>query len=176
MQTALKQILDILELGRVYEQIGSQELAYVDVCEFFQESVALVSDSKGINIRCECEGVEVLADSLLKQLMYNLIDNTVKYGEKTTKINFGYKEEKNQLKLVYEDNGVGITNEVRAHLFEKGFGKGTGFGLYMIKRIVEAYGWAIEENGEQEKGARFTIQIPTEHYRLQNCNNPKTVS
>jgi signal transduction histidine kinase len=166
MEEASKQLLAILEFERVYEQIGSEELVYVNVEKFFAEASALVSDFKGINLECRCGGLAVLADSLLRQLLYNLMDNTLKYGEKTTLIRLSCKKDGSSMLLIYEDDGVGMTDEVRSHLFEKGFGKGTGFGLYMIKRIIEAYGWTIEENGKFGIGARFTIKIPENKFRL----------
>lgn len=49
---------------------------------------------------------------------------------------------------------------MRNKLFAEGYGKGTGFGLFLIKRIVEAYGWAIQETGKQGEGAQFTMTIP----------------
>jgi signal transduction histidine kinase len=104
----------------------------------------------------------VLADSLLRQLFYNLIDNTLKYGKKTRRIRVHYEEEENQLKLIYEDDGVGIPDDVKSHLFQKGYGTGTGYGLYLIKRICEAYGWAIEETGKEGQGAQFTMILPKE--------------
>lgn len=97
---------------------------------------------------------------MLRQLFYNLIDNTLKYGEKVGRIRVHYKEEGNHLKLVYEDDGVGIPDDEKSHLFREGYEKGTGFGLYLIKRICEAYGWTIQETGKQGKGAQFTMAIP----------------
>lgn len=166
MDEATKQLLAILEFEKVYEQIGSEELVYVNVERYFAEAASLISDFKGVNIKCDCEGLEVFADSLLRQLLYNLMDNTIKYGQKTTTIKLYSKKDENSMLLVYEDDGEGISDEVRARLFEKGFGRGTGFGLYMIKRIIEAYGWSIEENGKLGVGAKFTIKIPENKFKL----------
>jgi signal transduction histidine kinase len=94
------------------------------------------------------------------------MDNTLKYGEKTTLIRLSCRKDGNSMLLIYEDDGVGMSDEVRSHLFEKGFGKGTGFGLYMIKRIIEDYGWGIEENGKFGVGAKFTIKIPEDKFKL----------
>jgi signal transduction histidine kinase len=105
----------------------------------------------------------VLADSLLKQLFYNLIDNSLKYGGKTGQIRVYYKERSaDHLELVYEDDGVGIPSGMRSNLFNEGFtsGKGTGYGLFMIRRICEVYGWFIRETGKQSKGVQFTMSIP----------------
>ena len=70
------------------------------------------------------------------------------------------KKGKSSLKLIYEDNGSGISKAKKEKVFEKGYGKGTGYGLYLIKRMCEVYGWTIRENGEEGNGARFTIAIP----------------
>jgi signal transduction histidine kinase len=56
-----------------------------------------------------------------------VLDNSLKYGEKITKIRVRYEEEENQLKLIYEDDGVGIPEEIKGNLFNEGFGKGTGY-------------------------------------------------
>ena len=166
MEKVSKQLLDILEFERIYEQVGSEELKFVNIRKLFDEAVALVSDSKGIKMYCLCDGLEVRADSLLRQLIYNLIDNTLKHGEKATTIKLYCKKDPNNLLLIYEDNGKGITVENRLHLFEKGFGTGSGIGLYMIKRIVDAYGWIIEECGEPGIGAKFTMKLPNNSCQL----------
>jgi PAS domain S-box-containing protein len=160
LELASQQMLDILEFERIYEQVGVEELKYIDVERHLNEAVALFSDLKGTELINECHGLTVLADSLLRQLFYNLIDNSLKYGEKIKNIRVHCKEEENQLKLVYEDDGVGIPEEMRSNLFSKGFGKSTGYGLYLIKRICEAYGWTIQETGKHGQGAQFTMTIP----------------
>jgi signal transduction histidine kinase len=102
----------------------------------------------------------VMADSLLRQVFYNLIDNTLKYGEKVSQIRVYCQEEENQLKLVYEDDGVGIQETEKEKIFKEGYGKGTGYGLYLIRKICENYGWTIQETGVPGKGAQFTMTIP----------------
>ena len=67
---------------------------------------------------------------------------------------------KDQMKLVYEDDGVGIPDAEKGKLFKEGYGKGTGYGLYLIRKMCEIYGWTIQETGKQGKGAQFTITIP----------------
>jgi signal transduction histidine kinase len=62
--------------------------------------------------------------------------------------------------LIYEDNGVGIEAGIKDMLFLKDFRKGTGYGLCLIKRICEMYGWTIAEEGEFGKGVRFVIRMP----------------
>jgi signal transduction histidine kinase len=67
---------------------------------------------------------------------------------------------------VFADNGVGITEEDRKHLFERGFGKHTGLGLFLSREILSITGIAITENGTPGTGARFEITVPKGMYRV----------
>ena len=66
------------------------------------------------------------------------------------------------MKLIYEDNGVGVPETNKPKLFEAGFttGKGSGLGLYLVKKMMDVYGWTITEEGEPSIGAKFIITIP----------------
>jgi len=163
IEAAVRLVERIFEFARVYEKLGVEQLASMDVGKAFDGAVSLFSGLKGVKIVNECRGLTVLADSLLSQLFYNLIDNSLKYGEKTQQIKIYYKTSSaDQLEIVYEDDGVGIPDSMRSNLFKEGFtsGKGTGYGLFMIKRICEVYGWAIAETGVPGNGAQFTLNIP----------------
>jgi signal transduction histidine kinase len=85
----------------------------------------------------------------------------LKYGEKIKTITTYYEEiDKDKLKLVYEDDGVGIAESEKKKLFQEGYGRGTGYGLYLIRKMCEGYGWNIEETGKEGEAAQFTITIP----------------
>jgi len=107
---------------------------------------------------------------LLKQLFYNFIDNSLKHGKKATQIRLHYTKNDGGVKLFYEDNGVGIPEANKPKLFHEGFStaKSTGLGLFLIKKMVEAYGWTITEEGELGKGAKFAITIPTTVFENQH--------
>ena len=57
---------------------------------------------------------------MLRQLFYNLIDNTLKHGEKVSQIRVYYEEGDDQLKLIYEDDGIGIPNYEKEKIFKEG--------------------------------------------------------
>ena len=163
MEAATRLAEEIFEFARTYEKLGIEQLLYLDAGKAFDEASSLFTDLKGVKIVNECNGLNVLADSLLRQLFYNLIDNSLKHGEKAGQIRiYSRTPSADKLELVYEDDGVGIPNDIRSSLFKEGFtsGKGTGYGLFMMKRICEVYGWTIRETGKQGKGAQFTINIP----------------
>lgn len=114
----------------------------------------------------ECCGKSVLADSFLRQMFYNFIDNTRKHGQKATIAKLRCEEsELVGLRLIYEDDGVGISAENKKKLFSEGFSTGgsTGFGLFFIKKMMDIYGWTITEEGEPGKGAKFIIRLPSKN-------------
>ncbi len=151
----------ILEVSRAYEMIGNQALSPVDAGKALDEAKALFADLKGVKISNEVRSFNVMADTLLTTVFHNLIDNTLKYGEKTTNIRvYALENSDGSRSIVYEDDGVGISFEDKKKLFEKGFGKGTGLGLYLTKKAFEFYGWTIQELGEPGKGVKFVIKIP----------------
>jgi len=160
IESAIDQMDKIFDFARTYEMLGVEELSHMDVGKSVDEAAILLSGMNDVKLVNECQGLTVMADSLLRQLFYNLIDNTLKYGEKVSQIRVHYIEGEDQLKLVYEDDGVGIPENEKEKLFKEGYGKSTGYGLYLIKKICEAYGWTIRETGKQGKGAQFTMTIP----------------
>jgi len=162
VESTLEHIEKIFSFASTYEKVGVEKLSYINVEQSFNEAASLFSGTKAINLVNECHGLSVLADSLLRQIFYNLIDDSLKHGETVTEIRVLCKEGDGYLNLVYEDNGVGISTEQKELIFKEGYGKGTGYGLYLIQKICETYGWTIRETGKPGEGAQFTMVIPKE--------------
>jgi PAS domain S-box-containing protein len=164
---AYSKVNRVLEFSKDYELLGKEQLCYVDTGKVFDEALGLFTD---FNFRVvnQCSGLTVLADSLLREVFYNLLDNTVKYGRNASQVKLSYVQEEGGLSLVYEDDGLGIPKTMKLKLFTKGYGQGSGLGLYLIKKTLEVYGWQITETGIEGKNARFKIIIPKEHYKLSN--------
>jgi signal transduction histidine kinase len=120
--------------------LGVEELYYIDVKKKVDEAAIMFSELSAVKLVNGCKGLTVMADSLLRQLFYNLIDNTLKYGEKVSRIKVYSEEDAEQLKLVYEDNGVGIPEKEKEKIFCEEYGRGTGYGLYLIRNICENHG------------------------------------
>jgi PAS domain S-box-containing protein len=152
---------EILEFSRLYERIGTENPSWENVFERFNQALALKANLGSVKIVNECPGLVVAADLLLKQLFYNFIDNSVKHGEKVTQIRLHFTKDDNDVKLFYEDNGVGVPYVNKEKLFDAGFstGKGSGLGLYLVKKMMDVYGWTITEEGEPGKGAKFVIKM-----------------
>jgi PAS domain S-box-containing protein len=160
MESTIDQVGEILDFARNYEKLGVEELTNINVEKCIKEALTLFEDLNGVRVQCKCS-VTVVADSLLRQLFYNLIDNSLKHGKRVDKIEiYCKKTDGGDILLVYEDNGVGIPLEEKINVFKEGYGKGTGYGLHLIRKMCEVYGWTIRETGTARQGARFEITIP----------------
>lgn len=168
IELAVGQAELIFEFARFYEMLSIETLEYVRVEDAVKRECKQFSDLR-VAVVNDCGGLRVLADSLLSRLFYNLIDNSLKHGEKVTKIRVYHEELGDELHLVYEDDGMGIPQAEKEKIFEQGYGLYTGYGLYLIRKMCEAYGWTIKENGQIKKGAKFIMILPQT-----NVNEGKT--
>jgi sensor histidine kinase regulating citrate/malate metabolism len=77
-----------------------------------------------------------------------------------TSIKFSYKITDAGCTILCDDNGVGVKTTEKEKIFEQGFGKHTGFGLFLAREILGITGFTIKETGIFGKGARFEIFVP----------------
>jgi signal transduction histidine kinase len=111
--------------------------------------------------------LSVYADPMFGKIFYNLIDNTLKYGGGAiTKIHISCHATDRGLVLICEDDGAGIAIEDKENLFEQGYGKHTGLGLFLSREILAITGITITETGEPGKGARFEMVVPKGAFRF----------
>ncbi len=114
----------------------------------------------------------VLADKQhLTNVIFNLLDNAVKYSDKSPVITVSTYNNGNKLFLSIKDNGTGIEKDYRKRIFDKFFRvpsdnvhnvKGFGLGLAYVKSIVTAHKWKIQLESEINKGSNFIIEMPTQ--------------
>lgn len=99
-------------------------------------------------------------------ILSNLIENAVKYSEKESEIIVTLKQENNQIKLLVEDQGIGISDEEKENIFKKFYrigneetrsAKGTGLGLYIVKILVEKNKGTINVKNNSPKGSKFEV-------------------
>lgn len=112
----------------------------------------------------------VLADRLhLTNVLYNLLDNAVKYSPGEPDITLQTETGSDGLTITVQDKGVGISPKLIAQIFQPFFRvhdrnqpsvKGFGLGLSYVQRIVQAHNWTIWVKSEVGKGSAFMIQVP----------------
>lgn len=153
-----------IEFTRHYQDIGIQEPQWHTLTDVIQSALSQLV-LNGIDVNIECHGFSVFADPLIEKVMYNLAENSLRHGGGVTRISFSAEIRGNDLVVRYTDNGCGITPEFRKRLFEKGFGKNTGLGLFLSREILAITGITITENGEPGQGVRFEIVVPDHAYR-----------
>ena len=123
-----------------------------------------------VNFKIPEKEIFIKADKYhLNNIIYNIIDNAIKYNESEKKIiNIFIDDKGNYYDLIIEDNGIGISEENINNIFKKFFRvqkdnihdvKGFGLGLYYVKNIIKLHGWNVEVQSKPKKGTKFIIHI-----------------
>ncbi len=107
----------------------------------------------------------VLADAGFDKVFFYIFENTLRHGTPATEIRVEVAGDPSMRILVVEDNGPGIPDEEKEKIFERGYGKGTGWGLFIAREILAVTGMTLKECGKEGTGARFEIVIPPGHFR-----------
>ena len=149
-----------IEFTRAYQELGERAPTWQRIRDLVRSA-----EPKNIPVTCTCDSVEMYADPMLAKVFFNLFDNAVRHGEHVTAITVRCETGGNELVVFIEDNGIGIPLDEKSRLFQKGYGKNTGFGLFLAREILAITGISINETGIHGKGARFEITVPKGTYR-----------
>jgi signal transduction histidine kinase len=109
---------------------------------------------------------------MFEKVLFNLFDNAIRHGEQVTEIRVSFRANGSDGVLVVEDNGVGIARNIRDKIFLAGYGRNTGYGLFLAKEILDITGIGIAETGEEGTGARFEMTVPKWGYRMKGSGTP----
>ena len=153
-----------IEFTKYYQDIGVNEPRWQDAGVVMVEALSQLSPA-GVAVQIEVTRLEIFADPLIVKVFFNLMENSQRHGEQVTVMNFSAKETNAGLVITYRDNGVGVSEADKKKLFQKGFGKHTGLGLFLSREILAITGITITENGEPGNGARFEITVPNGAWR-----------
>ncbi|MEM1579226.1 MAG: PAS domain-containing sensor histidine kinase [Archaeoglobaceae archaeon] len=140
--------------------ILTSELKLMDVREV-AEKIAENFRNRGIEVNIRGEA-KAFADDALYSVFDNLLSNAVKHGG-AKRIEISIQKEGNYCKVIVEDFGKGLPEEVMNNLFREGFSygdkAGSGLGLYIVKKVIERYGGQIR--AYNRKGAVFEFLLRT---------------
>jgi two-component system, OmpR family, phosphate regulon sensor histidine kinase PhoR len=172
----LKQQVDrVLQMAQLDKEDFELKKEEADMHELLQGAVknhAGVIESKqgSVSLNLEAHSHQVAVDRLhLTNVIYNLIDNAVKYNHQKPEINIQTRNDNGYLLISVSDNGIGIAPEELKKVFHRFYRvptgnvhdvKGFGLGLNYVKLIVEIHGGKIDLSSEPGKGSTFVIGLP----------------
>ncbi|MBI0581976.1 MAG: hypothetical protein JET69_03055 [Methanomassiliicoccales archaeon] len=151
---------DHLDFASAQSSLGMSATAWQEVHSTVNKVLGKV-DMDGIAVESRVEGIRLLADPLLENVFHTLADNTVRHGERVTKVVVRGENTETGLSIIWEDDGIGVPADKKEMIFDKGYGENTGLGLYLAREILATTGFTIAEGGEPGKGARFVIKVPS---------------
>lgn len=159
------------EVGKMV--IVKEKLNIVDLIKTFEDSLGMLAkrSESAVKLNLPNEKIMIESDkSKISEVVYNLVDNAVKYGPVGQTINLNlFKEGNNNIKIEIISLGQGISKEKQKKLFLK-FSQiepslsrsqdGMGLGLYICKQNIESLGGKIGVISEEGKGATFYFTLP----------------
>jgi PAS domain S-box-containing protein len=164
-EMAINAMSEQIEFTREYQQLGTEVPVWQSAEGVINRARTQV-EFKKVSLEISTGSLEIFADPMLEKVFYNLFDNAMKYGGKgMSSIAVSSFLKGDDLVIVVEDNGAGITEEDKTRLFERGFGKNTGLGLFLSREILAITDIAIHETSETGRGARFEIRVPSGKFR-----------
>jgi PAS domain S-box-containing protein len=168
-----KRLDELLDVARFSKGAISLQKQPVDTQSFIEQVAdrfkpALISKEQLLTISIIGELQSIVADqSRLEQVIVNLLSNASKYSPEKSNIRLTARTKNKKLLLEVEDQGAGIAEEDQEYIFQAyhrlgktGHTAGTGLGLYISKKIVEAHGGKIWVASQPGQGSKFSFSIP----------------
>jgi PAS domain S-box-containing protein len=162
---------DFLSLGKLNEgkvEIRSEELSLADqLTDVIEDMKAMARKGQKIVLNCG-QDFKIHSDKkLLRNVLVNLISNSIKFSDEGKTITVSAEEENQKLKLVVQDEGIGISEADQENLFSSFYRganatniQGTGLGLHIVKRYVDLLGGQVEIKSQLNKGTTVTTYLP----------------
>jgi len=170
-------VTNLLDTARIEEGQAALHLERVSVAEVVNSVLGAVraharASSVAFTVDVD-EGLAVVADAhAFGAIVHNLLDNAVKATAAREKgaVKVSAHRERDRVRIEVEDNGVGFPPEERRNIFRKFYrpgdelrrkSRGSGLGLYLVRRLVEMHRGHVEAVSEgPDRGARFTLTLP----------------
>lgn len=170
------QVEKVLQMSMFEKEKSTLKFTEIHINNLIKDiigSFSLKVTSKGgkINSNLKAKQDMALVDEIhFTNVIFNLMDNALKYSDKPLILNLETWNEKDNLLISVEDNGIGMKKEDLKRIFEKFYRvstgnlhnvKGFGLGLAYVKKMVNDHNGIIKVESEPGLGTKFTIIIPT---------------
>ena len=162
--SAGKDIQHLIEFTREYQELGYKKPTWQRIRDVMNRH-SVQSVLTGIDLSVKGEPVEIYVDLMLEKVIYNLVENSKRHGERVSVITISWEQAGEDLIVTYTDNGIGVAEEEKKLIFKQGHGKNTGMGLFLIKEILGLTKISIRECGLPGEGVRFEMTVPKGGWR-----------
>ena len=166
-----KTIDDILDIAAIEANVLDLELGDVDIFELLDQALDYVATKaedtkKHLVLDCPIDVGVIRADERrVKQVVYNLLSNALRFTKPGGKITLGARSAQGGGVTIWvKDDGVGIPSDRQPQVFEsfKSSRGGAGLGLALVQRFVERHGGWVELESEEGQGTHVTFYMPKE--------------
>lgn len=166
----LQLIEELLSLSKLNEEniVLKENVNVRKVAEDVADSLSFEAKKKNIDIEIEGEGEIISANTLIYEMLFNLVSNSIKYSNDDKVVKIKIEDEKDKMLISVEDQGIGMKREEIPRIFERFYtvdksrskqNGGTGLGLSIVKHIVNVLKGDIEVESNPGKGTKFTITL-----------------
>lgn len=160
----VKTLLDMSELQTVARD---DEIALDALVEEVLADLEPLAQEKAIHLAAQCDAVTMTgSDILLYRLVYNLVENAIKYNTPGGTVTVGAVQQDKHIRLTVADTGTGIPEELKERVFEPFFRLdksrsralgGVGLGLALVREIVSVHGGSISVKDNPDGGTTFEV-------------------
>ena len=152
----------IVRLLDVFGRPGSEERDLAKILDQVKNQAEKVHSELKVDIHMGTDDLRLASARLLPMVFDNLLRNAAEYSKGEVKVLIEVLRQGDNIEVVFSDSGPGIPREVKARLFDKGASTtGGGYGLYLSRRVVEAYNGTMELIESRLGGASFRILLPS---------------
>lgn len=170
LNSHIEKVLNIARSDNAPLTLEKKEIIVLPLIKNVIENIRLKYEVLKVDLDFANESTTVYADEFhFTNLVYNVIDNSVKYCENTPEVTICLSNEAKGLLLEFSDNGIGISKKKIAFIFDKFYRipnsrsnevNGFGLGLYYVKKICLLHGWKIHALNNATSGITIYVQIP----------------
>ncbi len=164
----LNDMLDLskLESGR---KITPESVDLGLVARDVKESLSAIADEKGVTVEVSGDGTVEMEKEHAVELVKNLMENGIRYNEKGGHVKASVSESEAEVRLVVEDDGIGVEEKHIDRIFERFYrvdksrsreSGGTGLGLAIVKHVCEIYEAKITFDSKLGSGTKVTVTVP----------------
>ena len=167
MGRIISEVVDLARLETGALQLSCAEVDVASITERARGNVARLPGSERVEVRVE-PGLSAWADAArLEHILTNLVENAVKFSSEGPIELEARRATGRGVRIAISDRGEGIATERLPGLFDgpapvgaSAVPLGSGLGLYLTRRLVEAHGGSVGVTSEPGKGSSFTVELP----------------